>query len=280
MVQRPLWPEAGFFKVVRVDLLIVLTQFLFRITCGLAGAMALTSPRQVTSGYYRNHLYVALGFMVLATLTISSLQNSSETQHHYSRWPAISAAVISYVGAVCWLYEAKLAGRICLVLVAGLAGYGALETTSVVNHTFEAWQNTTLLLWSLEPWTSSWVLGTVFAAMLLGHWYLNAPGMQLAPLQRLLVIASVVTLLRLILWGVAFYGEYAMRNAIPDGWPFWLLHVLAGLVGTLAMLIMAWQTLKIPNTQSATGILYVGVIFTFLGEVAGMLISTKSFHPL
>ncbi len=89
-----------------------------------------------------------------------------------------------------------------------------------------------------------------------------------------------MTLLRLILWAVAFYVEYSIQNAIPSVGRFGRWHVLAGLIGTLAMLVMAWQTLKIPNTQSATGILYVGVIFTFLGEVAGMLISTKSFHPL
>ncbi len=85
MVQRPLRPEAWFFQGCKRGFTDRSDAILFRITCGLAGAMALTSPRQVTSGYYRNHLYVTLGFMVLATLTISSLQNSSEAQHHYSR---------------------------------------------------------------------------------------------------------------------------------------------------------------------------------------------------
>ena len=36
---------------------------------------------------------------------------------------------------------------------------------------------------------------------------------------------------------------------------------------------MSWQTLKIPNTQSATGILYVAVITTFLGELTSLLLS-------
>ena len=39
----------------------ILTQFVLRLSFGLALGMALTSPRQVTSGYYRNHLYVLLG---------------------------------------------------------------------------------------------------------------------------------------------------------------------------------------------------------------------------
>jgi hypothetical protein len=38
---------------------------------------------------------------------------------------------------------------------------------------------------------------------------------------------------------------------------------------------MAWQTLKIPNTQSATGILYVAVIAVFLGELTAQLLSGR-----
>jgi hypothetical protein len=43
---------------------------------------------------------------------------------------------------------------------------------------------------------------------------------------------------------------------------------------------MAWQTLKIPNTQSATGILYVAVIGTFVGETTALLLSAESLFPL
>ena len=42
---------------------------------------------------------------------------------------------------------------------------------------------------------------------------------------------------------------------------------------------MTWQTLKIPNTQSATGILYVAVILTFLGELVSHLLSQELRIP-
>jgi hypothetical protein len=64
----------------------------------------------------------------------------------------------------------------------------------------------------------------------------------------------------------------------------WLLFELLrwsfGLIGVLALLWMTWQTLKIPNTQSATGILYVAVIGTFVGELTGLLLSAESAFPL
>ena len=46
----------------------ILNQFVLRLAFGLALGMALTDAGQVTSGYYRNHLYVLLGLLVLATM--------------------------------------------------------------------------------------------------------------------------------------------------------------------------------------------------------------------
>ena len=46
----------------------LLTQFLYRLSFGLAAGMAVTSPRLVTSGFFRNHLYVVLGLNVLAAV--------------------------------------------------------------------------------------------------------------------------------------------------------------------------------------------------------------------
>jgi hypothetical protein len=43
---------------------------------------------------------------------------------------------------------------------------------------------------------------------------------------------------------------------------------------------MAWRTLEVPNTQSATGILYVAVIGVFVGELAAALLSAESAFPL
>ncbi len=93
--------------------------------------------------------------------------------------------------------------------------------------------------------------------MLLGHWYLNTPSMRLQPLQaldyvdgdcrdRALVAAGSLTS------AVTGLMESAGRSTC---WPFWPLRWLAGLLGILGFSGMTWQTLKIPNTQSATGIL-------------------------
>ena len=43
---------------------------------------------------------------------------------------------------------------------------------------------------------------------------------------------------------------------------------------------MAQKTLKIPNTQSATGILYVAVLGAFLGELTSQLLSVGTLYPV
>ena len=43
---------------------------------------------------------------------------------------------------------------------------------------------------------------------------------------------------------------------------------------------MTWKTLAIPNTQSATGILYVGIIAAFLGELTSQLRSAGTVFPV
>jgi hypothetical protein len=79
--------------------------------------------------------------------------------------------------------------------------------------------------------------------------------------------------------GLAFDVTYSTELSLQ-----WLLFVVLrwsfGLVGVAVLVWMAWQTLKIPNTQSATGILYVAVIGVFVGELTGLLLSAESMFPL
>ena len=92
----------------------LLSQFLLRLAFGLAVGMAITSPQQVTSGYFRNHLYVTLGLTTLAALVAAQLNPLRQCCAR-----PIAAAVLSYLGAVCWLYEAKRPGRLAICSLAG-----------------------------------------------------------------------------------------------------------------------------------------------------------------
>jgi hypothetical protein len=249
----------------------ILAQFIFRMSFGLALGMALTPPRLVTSGYYRNHLYVLLGFNVLATLIALSLPAQ------FALWPPLGAAVVSYVGAVIWLYEKPRAGIVALLTVSALSLAGGLMGSAA---THDATPVGLALNWIDMP-LSGMVLGFTLAAMLLGHWYLNAPGMAISPLNRLVVLTGIALALRAAAcgWGAALQWQSA---GFPETVQIMLLAVrwLFGFVLAGAALVMAFQTLKIPNTQSATGILYVAVIATFLGELVSLMLSSATQFPV
>jgi hypothetical protein len=240
---------------------------------GMAAAMALTPPRLVSSGYYRNNLYVLLGCNVLVTLVAWT----SAADAGLYLWPPLVASLLCYAGAVAWLYERPKAGTVLLLLLAGVTLTGCwLDTPSGTSETMgRRW-----LGW-LDPVGGGLVLGMTMAAMLLGHWYLNSPGMKLEPLGRLILLMAAAVALRAVL-SAAGAGLEVASQGVPGlrWWCFLALRWLSGVVGALVVAAMAWQTLKIPNTQSATGILYVGVMTTFLGELTAQLLSRDAAFPL
>jgi hypothetical protein len=282
-----------------------LIQFLLRLSFGLATGMAITSSKKVTSGYFRNHLYVTLGLTTLAAMV-------SYAAVPGVFWYCVAAAVMSYVGSVCWLYEKADLGKGFLWLVAALSLAGSLVSgdsgldTKFDNQRFSdkyfavdasqaisAEQASQLaeqthksgrfasFLYLASVVSSGLLLGMTMAAMLLGHWYLNSPTMELVPLCRLIIAMGVAAVLQAIVSALGLWGELTYANAIStQWWLFLLLRWLFGIVGVGILAIMAWQTLKIPNTQSATGILYVAVIGTFVGETMALLLSAESLFPL
>lgn len=250
----------------------ILTQFIFRLCFGLATVMTLTSPQQVTSGFYRVHLWVLLGLGTFGSLVAYSQQAPTLLVGL-----AITATLLSYVGSVLWLYEKVRLGMAVLVTVAAICFLALL----VAYHTKQL-ENSGDWCWLvLDIVTGSMLLGATFAAMLLGHWYLNSPTMKLDPLRRLLVVLAIALVARGILCGAGLaihlgHGQISSGISVAAI----ALRWLGGLFGLAAMAWMTWQTLKIPNTQSATGILYVALVFAFLGELASALLSLQSPIPL
>jgi len=261
----------------------LLAQFLLRLAFGLALGMGITSSRQVSSGFFRNHLYVTLGLTTLAALVATGLS------WHVATLAAL-AAICSYAGSVCWLYEAKLWGRGLIWWVSWFSLMAAWVGTSSERFRFlvespsgmgvsNGWLANDLTFVSVV--TSGFVLGLTTAAMLLGHWYLNSPGMKLEPLKRLLAMAAGAVCLQMLVSGTGLVAELLIGGAPTTSfWMFVVLRWSFGLIGVLVLLWMAWQTLKIPNTQSATGILYVAVLGVFVGELAAGLLSAESAFPL
>ena len=259
----------------------ILVEFLFRLTFGIAVSMAITPSRLVTSGFFRIHLWVLLGVCTFAVPAIyTSRQLSSVDASGLWWWQlgmAAGAATASYIGAVIWMYEAARPGKAAILVVAALALVGALLPLAATAEGIT-------VLGALDRIAGGLVLGSVTTAMLLGHWYLNTPSMKLAPLRRLVIFMAVAIVVRMLLGGLCAGLEanrLSLSGHLTMSWLVFLsLRWLAGFVGALALAWMTWLTLKIPNTQSATGILYAAMLLAFIGELTAQLMSVRGGYPL
>jgi len=109
------------------------------------------------------------------------------------------------------------------------------------------------------------VLGGVWAAMVLGHWYLVTPRLPEAPLVRIsrwLGLALTAQLGLFVAW-LALGAGPAGTPAFAALFGPWALFVwLRVLVGLIFPLIVSWaavQTARTRSMESATGLLYINV---------------------
>jgi hypothetical protein len=248
----------------------ILFEFLMRLACGMAFAMVLTSARQVSSGFFRNHLYVVLGVLTLGCLAAASIRRELF-------WGTVAAAALAYAGGVAWLYDAKRTGKSILLLVAATSLCLAITSSRAASPKADGLDAVATALDVLDVTTASWLVGTVMVSMLLGHWYLNAPEMEIQPLDKLLGFAFAGLVARAAVCGGALFWGVRSVSDFPQTMT-WLivLRWACGLAGLAAALWMARQTLKIPNTQSATGLLYVAVFAVLSGEIASLLMSGQN----
>jgi hypothetical protein len=257
----------------------MLAIFALRLATGLVASLLLLNPAQVNPRFYRTHFLTALGLGAVA------IAFSWDTGDPVLGWTLAGASGLALLGSIVWMLEGAPAGRILIVLTAlalgialGLARPAGRQRAEAASAGTEQQE----LGWLLgEDFSSAALLGTATTAMLIGHSYLIAPAMSLTPLLRLLRALFAATLLRMVLAGAGLWywtDEPARVNLETALWlvPRWGL----GFVGPLALGWMAWETAKMRSTQSATGILYVVVIFCFLGELTSQLLLARSGIPM
>jgi hypothetical protein len=123
----------------------------------------------------------------------------------------------------------------------------------------------------LAPPLGALALGGVDAGMLLGHWYLVTPKLSTGPLRNasLIVVVAVVFQLIVVLASVMrgeLSGTTQTGLVVAIG-----IRIGVGLLMTLAVALAAWWTARM-NTQSSTGLLYVGLGSALAGEISARVL--------
>jgi protein NrfD len=138
--------------------------------------------------------------------------------------------------------------------------------------------------------SSAAFLGGACTAMILGHWYLVIPSMQVSHLQSIVKvhIASMVVRVAVVLAAI-FLATAALEPGLGPSFRhyvtsvagiFFWQRVLFGLFGPAVLSYLTWETAKIRSTQSATGILYVDFFTVVVGEVLAKYILLTTRVPV
>jgi hypothetical protein len=243
----------------------MLADFAVRLVLGMAALMLMTSWRTVPLSFFRTHCQIILALLVLAALDAARLAGPG-----LSVGLLVAGSVLAYIATVSWgLGLPRLAAPATWLIVLACACWLILASRSAPAAL--------LVFNAASRFASAFLLGSTLTAMLLGHHYLTAPTMSIDPLKRYV---------RCIGWGllarglVAMFGMTLVYRGLmalePGSLGSSSLLMLSmrwgmGFAGPALAAILAWKTVQIRSTQSATGILYVALALVLFGELSSLI---------
>lgn len=242
--------------------------------------------KSTASVYLASALTTTVGLGMLAWRTTgSTAPGSSSLWIVCAIWVVFCVLFALYV-VTLWTDNGALRARaFSLGLLAGLLSVTALVLT-LKPLSFGLIASVAYVATAI---TSAMVLGLVSGAMMFGHWYLIDLGMDVEYLRsfiRLIAVALVADLAAMAfgLAVLAIFGGHSATSAIADLFEnhFTLLamRMVFGPVASIVLAWMCWQTLKIPQTMAATGLLYIALMSVVVGEMLGRFILFRTALPL
>jgi hypothetical protein len=233
--------------------------FLILLAGGIMLAAAISDPKQVTLNWLRLCGILAL---VMAGLSMSFLFRRERPATTFEIAYAI-AAIAAILGQLAFVQIAWLKTQ---QVMAALAFLLALQASSPGN----------LAAYASAIGIAA-MTGIALMDMLLGHAYLTASMMTMAPFRRLNGFLAGTIVWRTILAGIAtalMTREIWLRNGL-----FVLTRILVGLLLPAIFVYMAHDCINRRSTQSATGILYVTGVLVFIGEIIALYLVRSSGLP-
>ncbi|HVR86564.1 MAG TPA: hypothetical protein VMU54_19735 [Planctomycetota bacterium] len=256
-----------------------LAVFLNLFALGMGAALIAVPYRQIGKYYFSFHstmLLILVAVAVLVGQPWSLLGQGTAYMRVVAGLSMLYAALVLVQNVLVRAAEGDL--RVDALILPVSAG-----SVFIIMAAFgwTAYGTGTALLLTFHLLSGALVLGTSMVAMSTGHWYLaNA---QL----------SFDILIRLCKMFVLSIGIKSVVVAIYVAWRFedyWRLEdfyklvmgvrIAAGIVLALALALMSLSCAKRHANQSATGILYVAVVFVLIGETISLYLTLGMQRPI
>ncbi len=269
----------------------VLVLFLLALSAGILSTSFWVPGDDVGRGYFQTNALVVLGLLSVASVVVWL-----HPIQPFGRRAAIGTILLAlallagfaYYGAI-WRERWRLAQVPAALALAATAAALLLGGASLIPARTplpyrEAWVVLSLL-------GGAALLGWSLVTMLLGHWYLIVPKLSFRHLtvfcRVLLAVVMVRALSLLLTLGAAYRVDpfvlpHPWRMMIDlggQGMFFWF-RVLWGLVIPALLAWMALHCARNRSNQSATGILYVLLVGTFIGEITALYLAVTTGIPV
>jgi protein NrfD len=261
---------------------VVLFLFLAHLGLGIIFTLVLVSREAGVKFFRFNAGLAAILIAVAFAFRPADPDPSAASRVALAALAVAEAATVLYwatVGRALAPIRPAIVGAAC---VSGLVALTAQAVAAVGDRGIGA-----LVLTVASFLSSAALLGGASTAMILGHWYLILPSMQISHLQSIVKvhIASMIVRIVVVVAAVLVAIETwqpglgpSFRHYITSvGGVFFWQRVLFGLGGPALLSYLTWETAKIRSTQSATGILYVDFFTVVVGEVLAkyLLLATR-----
>ena len=242
------------------------------LTAGTILVVGVTDVLGGTTHGYR--LFMAALVAVLAViLVLSELSLPSGTAASggadLRRAFVIGLGSLAYLAASIW----RWGPRGWLAVATGTLGLAALVVLAVAGGTRSG------PIFAGQLVLASLALGSVFAAMLLGHWYLVTPKLSPTPLRRMMWLLLVALGLQAIGFVVAIgiVGTSPIEGGVA--WLTWL-RLGVGILLPIAVTVLAILASGAASLQASTGLLYIGLALIMAGSIAGASLSYLTGVPV
>jgi hypothetical protein len=248
----------------------MLADFAIRLAFGLAVSLLAISVKAVPLQFFRTQSHVVLGLLVLSALDLARAGGNT-----WGPPIVVAGAVMAYFSAVTWGLGLPRLGAFTSAMVA------VITTAWLVTMAIAAPVESSVLLAGGRI-TSGFLLGTTLTAMLLGHHYLTAPAMSIEPLKRIVLLMALALSARCAFAGAGLWEfrhtNFAESASVVASSAITLVATRWGMgfVGTAVATYLTWRTAQIRSTQSATGILYITMIFVLFGELTSMILAVRA----
>lgn len=275
--------------------------FLYQLSIGGIINLALMPLKQVDQKFYQlssglNSLLVAIGLALSFFYPLflpKSFHVEVSNLTNLAWWGKIALLVYLLIIFVLYIRMRlkKLLGAKVLVRLAAILGVISLAIQGLIYRPANFYEGFRQVLIPLDLVTGAMFLGVFMLAMVFGHWYLvkSMPKKLLRRMAEILIVILIVRVLVVALtmtvYGLEVEGGSAAISLLMSfadngqGMFFWM-RTLIGLFIPLILSFMIWSTAKIGANQSATGLLYVGVVFVIIGEMCSKYLFLVSGIPV